>query len=57
MPRIIDFLLTSKKVKRSRIIDIIDSLVKQGLFKQLTVDEAAHIIGLTEYDSKTVDEA
>jgi hypothetical protein len=57
MPRIIDFLLTSKKVKRSKIVDIIDSLVKKGVFKQLTIDEAAQIISLTEYSSGTGDDA
>jgi len=55
MPRIIDFLLNSKKVKKSKIVDIIDSLVEKGVFKQLTVDEAAQIVSLTEYDSKSND--
>jgi hypothetical protein len=53
MPRIIDFLLTSKRIKRSKTVDIIDSLVKKGVFKQLTMDEAAQIISLTEYGSES----
>ena len=56
MPRIIDFMLTNKKVKRSKIVDIIDSLVKKGVFKQLTVDEAAQIVSLTEYGSESNDD-
>jgi hypothetical protein len=53
MPRIIDFLITDKKIKRSKIIEVIDSLVEKGVFKQLTLDEAALIISQTEYDSKS----
>jgi hypothetical protein len=53
MPRIIDYLITMKQIKRSRIVDIIDSLIQKGVFKQLTLDEAALIVGQTEYDSKS----
>jgi hypothetical protein len=53
MPRIVDYLITMKQIKRSRIIDIIDSLVQKGVFKQLTLDEAALIVSQTQYDSKS----
>jgi hypothetical protein len=44
MPRIIDFLLTKEKVKRSKAVDILDALGKKGVLKMLTVDEAAQIV-------------
>jgi hypothetical protein len=56
MPRIVDYLITTKKVKRSKIVDIIDSLVQKGVFKQLTLDEAALIVSQTGYDSKSANE-
>lgn len=44
MPRIIDFLLTKQGVRRSTILDLINSLTRKGVIKQLNVKEAAELI-------------
>ncbi|WXG43644.1 MAG: hypothetical protein WED04_06330 [Promethearchaeati archaeon SRVP18_Atabeyarchaeia-1] len=56
MPRIFDYLLTKRKLKRSKIVATVDSLVEEGVFKQLTVNEAALIMSQTENASKSSDE-
>jgi hypothetical protein len=44
MPRVIDYLLTKQGIKRAKAMDVIDSLQKKGIFRQLTMDQAAQVI-------------
>jgi hypothetical protein len=44
MPRVIDYLLTKQGIKRAKAMDTIDSLTKKGIFRQLTMEQAAEVI-------------
>jgi hypothetical protein len=44
MPRVIDYLLTKQGVKRAKAMDVINSLTKKGIFRQLTVEQASQVV-------------
>ncbi len=44
MPRVIDYLLTKQGIKRAKAMDVINSLTRKGIFRQLTMDQAAQVI-------------
>ena len=44
MPRVVDFLLTKQGLKRGKAMDIISSLTKKGVFRQLTIEQAAQVV-------------
>ncbi|WXG43643.1 MAG: hypothetical protein WED04_06325 [Promethearchaeati archaeon SRVP18_Atabeyarchaeia-1] len=43
MPRVVDFLLTKQGLRRGKAMDVINSLTKKGVFRQLTVEQAAQV--------------
>ena len=47
MPRVVDFLLTKQGLKRGKAMDVIDSLTKKGVFRQLTIEQAAQVVKST----------
>jgi hypothetical protein len=44
MPRVIDYLLTKQGIRRGKAMDTINSLTNKGIFRQLTVEQAAQVI-------------
>jgi hypothetical protein len=44
MPRVVDFLLTKQGLKRGKAMDVISSLTKKGVFRQLTIEQAAQVV-------------
>jgi hypothetical protein len=44
MPRVIDYLLTKQGLKRGKAMDVISSLTKKGIFRQLSMEQAAEVI-------------
>ncbi|WXG46340.1 MAG: hypothetical protein WED05_06705 [Candidatus Atabeyarchaeum deiterrae] len=49
---IIDFLLTKQGMKRSKTVEVIRSLTNRGIFRQVTVDEAAEL-GRVQQEAST----
>jgi hypothetical protein len=49
---IIDFLLTKQGMKRGKTVEVIRSLTNRGIFKQVTVDEAAEL-GRVQQEAST----
>jgi hypothetical protein len=47
MPRVVDFLLTKQNLKRGKAMDVINSLTKKGVFRQLTIEQAAQVVKST----------
>jgi hypothetical protein len=47
MPRVVDFLLTKQGLKRGKAMDVINSLMKKGVFRQLTIEQAAQVVKST----------
>jgi hypothetical protein len=52
MPRVVDFLLTKQGLKRGKAMDVINSLMKKGVFRQLTIEQAAQVVKSTTEKSR-----